>query len=76
MSKIQKIKAGLKKFSPAALGVGLASSASSSFAIDLTGSITTAVTDGTTNVSAAATGIIAIAAIMLGVGIVVAVLKR
>lgn len=76
MSKLQDLKTRLKKFSPAALGVGLASVASSSFAVDLTGAIDTAVADGTTNVTAVATGVIAIAAIMLGVGLVVRALNR
>jgi hypothetical protein len=76
MSKFTSLKTSLKKFTPVALGAGAILAAGSASAADLTGSISTAVTDATTNVGAVATGLIAIAAVMMGVGIVVSALKR
>lgn len=76
MSKIIALKNSFKKFTPAAVGVGLVTLAGTASAADLTTSINNAVTDATTNVGAVATGLIAIAAVMMGVGIVVAALKR
>jgi predicted outer membrane protein len=76
MSKLTVLKTCLKKFTPTAVGVGLVTLAGSASAADMTGSITTAVTEATTNVGAVATGLIAIAAVMMGIGIVVSALKR
>lgn len=76
MSKNTSLKTSLKKFTPVTLGVGAVLASGMASAADLTGSINTAVTDATTNVGAVATGLIAIAAVMMGVGIVVSALKR
>lgn len=76
MSKPTSLKTSLKKFIPAAAGVGLVTLAGTASAADLTGAIGTAVSDAQTNLSAVATGLIAIAAIMMGVGIVVSAMKR
>ena len=76
MSKFTSFKTSLKKFTPVALGTGAILAAGSASAADLTSNISSAVTDATTNVSTVAAGLIAIAAVMMGVGIVVSALKR
>jgi predicted outer membrane protein len=76
MSKLTALKTRLKKFTPAAAGLGLVTLAGSASAADLSTAINSSVTDATGNVTLVATGLIAIAAVMMGVGIVVSALKR
>lgn len=76
MSKIASLKTSLKKFTPAALGVSAVLASGMAAASDLSTSINAATGDATANVELVATGLIAIAAVMMGVGIVVSALKR
>ena len=76
MSKLIALKNSFKKFTPAAAGVGLVTLAGSASAADLSTAINAATGDATANVELVATGLIAIAAVMMGVGIVVSALKR
>lgn len=75
MSKLNLLKHSVKKISPAVLGVSAFAVAGSAFA-DTAASINTAVTDATSNVGLVASGLIAIAAVMMGVGIIVSAMKR
>lgn len=76
MKKINSLKTFLKKFTPAALGVSAVLASGMASAADLSGAISTATGDATANVELVATGLIAIAAVMMGVGIVVSALRR
>lgn len=76
MSKFTSFKTSLKKFTPAALGVSAILASGMASAADLSTSINAATDDATANVGLVATGLIAIAAVMMGVGIVVSALKR
>ena len=76
MSKITALKTRLKKFTPAALGVGLVTLAGSASAADLSASINAAVADGTANVGVVAAGLVAVAAVMMAVGLVVRALSK
>lgn len=76
MSKLTDLKTRLKKYVPAAVGVGLASLASSSFAVDFSTEINNAKTAAVTNLETAGTALIAVAAVMMGIGIIVNAIKR
>lgn len=76
MSKLTVLKTRLKKFTPAALGVSAVLASGMASAADLSAAINAATGDATGNVELVATGLIAIAAVMMGVGIVVSALKR
>lgn len=76
MSKLTVLKTRLKKFIPAVAGFGLVGAAGSASAADYSGSINTAVTDASTNLGVAATGLITVAAIMMGIGLIVSAIKR
>lgn len=65
----------LKKFSPAAIGVSVASFAGLAKA-DVAANIDTAITNGQTIVEKASGGLILIASVVAGVMLVVALLKR
>ena len=48
----------------------------SAFAVDHSAAINAAYTDGNTNVTAAVVGIIALAAVAVGIGLIIAMFKR
>ncbi|MDD2864140.1 MAG: hypothetical protein PHC99_05380 [Methylococcales bacterium] len=77
MSKFTALKNSLKKFSPVAIGASVLASADSAFAANpALGDVNTAIADGKEIVGAAASGLVTIAAVVAGVMLVVALLKR
>lgn len=75
MSRFSKYAPTLKKYAPAAGAVGLmlvAGTASATVSSD----ITTALSDGKETLVAIASGLVLMAAAMLGVGLIVSALKR
>lgn len=76
MSKLTALKNSLKKFTPAAVGVALVSLAGSASAMDFATEINNAKTGAITNLETAGTALIAVAAVMMGIGIIVNAIKR
>lgn len=72
--EMKKSKSGL--WSKAGVALAAAGTSLQAFAVDHSAAITAAQTDGTSNVTAAVTAVIAIAAVVLGVGIVMRLLSR
>ena len=75
MSKFTVLKTRLKKFTPSVVGVGLVTLAGTAKATVAT-DISTAVSDATGNIGLVASGLITIAAVMLGIGLIVRALAK
>jgi hypothetical protein len=71
----EKINAVPSLVKSSVVGSGLLAFAGSASA-DVAGSISTAFSDATTNVTSVATGVIALAAIVTGVGLIISFLRR
>jgi len=70
MSKLKNLRFKI------ATGATVALASASSFAVDHSAAITAAGTDGTTNTTAAAVVVIAIASVVTGIGVVLGLIRK